>query len=119
MNRTTLKAAVEDAITALSRLADELNEQPAAGASAPQAPAPAAPLPPRKPQESAFTECPAHRQPFKEGKFGLFCTGQSDDPNWSNDRGYCKVTPRSAGAWLRQHPKGSAPAPQDVDDVPF
>lgn len=93
------------------------------GASAyppPRSSAPAAALPPRKPQESAFTECPAHRQPFKDGKFGPYCSGQSDDPDWSNDKGYCRVTPRSAAAWLRQHPQGApAPAPQDVDDIPF
>ena len=92
----------------------------AASADGAPPPAPAARLPQRPAQESAFTECPAHRQPFKEGKFGLYCTGQSDDPDWSNDKGYCRVTPRSAGAWLRQHPKGAPAAqPQDIDDVPF
>ena len=91
---------------------------PAAAAGSP--PPAAAPLPPKRQPESAFTECPAHRQPFKDGKFGPYCTGQSDDPNWSNDKGYCRVTPRSAGAWLKQHPKGApAPASQDVDDIPF
>jgi hypothetical protein len=59
-------------------------------------------------KESAFTECPAHRRPFKEGRFGGYCTSQSHDPNWSNDKGYCSVTPRSAGAWLKQHPQGAA-----------
>ena len=47
----------------------------AEGASAvppPRSSAPDAPLPPRKPQESAFTECPAHRKQFTEGKFGPY-----------------------------------------------
>ena len=53
-------------------------------------------------KESAFTECPAHRKPFSKGKFGDYCQSTSEDPNWSNPKGYCTVTPRSAGAWLRQ-----------------
>jgi hypothetical protein len=91
---------------------------PAAGESAP---APAARLPQRKPQESAFTECPAHRQPFQDGRYGPYCSAKGEpDGNWFNDKGYCRVTPKSAGAWLKQHPQGStAPAPQDVDDIPF
>ena len=110
-------------------------EQSEAGASAPLAPAPTAPdadaapvrqprapLPPRpQQQESAFTECPAHRQPFKEGRYGPFCSGQGEpDGNWFNDKGYCRVTPKSAGAWLKQHPQGAPAAPaQDTDDIPF
>ena len=102
---------------------------PAAGASAPPTPAPAARLPQRPPQESAFTECPAHRKPFQDGRFGPFCSGQEPegaehDGNWYNDKGYCRVTPKSAGAWLKQHPKGApAPvpaAPMDSDEgLPF
>jgi hypothetical protein len=84
-------------------------------------PTPAARLPQRKPQESAFTECPAHRQPFQDGRYGPYCSAKGEpDGNWFNDKGYCRVTPKSAGAWLKQHPQGSAaPAPQDVDDIPF
>jgi hypothetical protein len=119
---------------------------PAAGVRAPQTPAPAARprddyavtgpagspmlneewerterLPQRKPQESAFTECPAHKQPFQPGRYGPYCSAKGEpDGNWFNDKGYCRVTPKSAGAWLKQHPQGStAPAPQDVDDIPF
>jgi hypothetical protein len=78
-------------------------------------------LPQRKPQESAFTECPAHKQPFQPGRYGPYCSAKGEpDGNWFNDKGYCRVTPKSAGAWLKQHPQGStAPAPQDVDDIPF
>jgi len=47
--------------------------------------------------------CPAHRKEYKEGRYGLFCTQPSDDPDWSNKRGYCTVTPKSAAAWLRKH----------------
>ena len=72
-------------------------------------PLPEAPkrLPPRPAQESAFTKCPAHDKPFTEGKFGPYCTSTSEDPEWRNDRGYCRVTPRSAGAWLKQHPSAA------------
>jgi hypothetical protein len=64
-------------------------------------------LPPRPAQDSAFTKCPAHDKPFTEGKFGPYCTSTSEDPEWSNDRGYCRVTPRSAVAWLKQHPSAA------------
>lgn len=64
-------------------------------------------LPPRSAQDAAFTKCPAHDKPFTEGKFGPYCTSTSEDPEWSNDRGYCRVTPRSAGAWLKQHPSAA------------
>ena len=139
MSREAVASALDEAAEALARAAhalrgmepsaaradvqDRVPSRPAAAeAGVPPAPA-SAPLPKRPPQESAFTECPAHRQPFVEGKFGLYCTGKGEpDGNWINERGYCKVTPKSAGAWIKQHPKG-APAPvaqpQDVDDIPF
>jgi hypothetical protein len=97
-------------------LADSIDaaiEQPAAGGASavpPQRSSAPAPLPPRRqaPDDSAFTECPAHHKPWKDGRFGKMCTatepeGVPHDPDWYNDKGYCRVTPRSAGAWLRQH----------------
>lgn len=45
--------------------------------------------------------CPKHRKPYKEGKFGPYCTSTSDDPAWSNKRGYCSITPRNAAQYLR------------------
>lgn len=48
--------------------------------------------------------CPAHGIAFLHGKNRtMFCPAKSDDPKWSNQRGYCIVTPKSAAAWLRQH----------------
>lgn len=58
--------------------------------------------------QGSLSQCPKHRIPYKEGKYGPYCPGQSDEPNWSNDKGYCKITPKSASAWLRQH--AGAPA---------
>jgi hypothetical protein len=123
MTRDTVADALDRAAEALAQAAHELRgtTQPEAG-DVPPAPAPAARLPRReRSTESAFTECPAHRQPFQDGRYGPYCTAQGEpDGNWFNDKGYCRVTPKSAGAWLKQHPQGStAPAPQDVDDIPF
>jgi hypothetical protein len=127
MSRDTVADALDRAAEALAQAAHELRgtepsvaraDVPAGGVSPP---APAARLPQRKSQESAFTECPAHRQPFQDGRYGPYCSAKGEpDGNWFNDKGYCRVTPKSAGAWLKQHPQGStAPAPQDVDDIPF
>ena len=131
MSRESVADALDRAAEAIAQAAHELRgtEQPEAGVVPPSAPAPAAPLPPKRQlEESAFTECPAHRQPFKEGKFGLFCSGHEPegvphDGGWYNDKGYCRVTPKSAGAWLKQHPNGPVQGPveqpEDVDDLPF
>jgi hypothetical protein len=123
MTRDTVADALDRAAEALAQAAHELRgtTQPEAG-DVPPAPAPAARLPRReRSTESAFTECPAHRQPFQDGRYGPYCSAKGEpDGNWFNDKGYCRVTPKSAGAWLKQHPQGStAPAPQDVDDIPF
>lgn len=58
-------------------------------------------------KESAFTACPAHRKPFTKGKFGDYCQSASEEDGWSNPKGFCTVTPRSAGAWLKQHPRAA------------
>ena len=47
--------------------------------------------------------CPAHNIEYRKGRYGLYCPSTSDDPKWSNEKGYCTVTPKSAAAWLRQH----------------
>ena len=52
--------------------------------------------------EGALAVCPKHRTPYKDGKYGLFCTQISDDPAWSNDKGYCRITPKNAAAYLRE-----------------
>lgn len=126
-------AQVAHEFRALADAIDAAIEQPEAGgaspahASPPRAPqgssAPAAPLPPKRqaPDASAFTKCPAHGTEWQDGRFGPYCTGKGEpDGNWYNDKGYCRITPKSAGAWLKQHPQGApAPGPQDVDDIPF
>ena len=129
MSRERLAQAFDKAAEAMVELALELRtndsapvraDAPAAGAP-PPAPAPAAPLPPKRQiDESAFTECPAHHKAWIDGRYGKYCPAQSDEPNWSNDKGYCRVTPRSAGAWIKQHPQGPpVAAAVDVDDMPF
>ena len=60
------------------------------------------------PTESAYMKCPAHDREWLKGRYGDYCPSPSDDPDWSNDKGYCKVTPRSAAAWVRKHPRGAA-----------
>ena len=47
--------------------------------------------------------CPAHNIEYRKGRYGPYCPSTSDDPKWSNEKGYCTVTPKSAAAWLRQH----------------
>jgi hypothetical protein len=47
--------------------------------------------------------CPSHRKPYLEGTYGPYCPSRSDDPDWSNRRGYCRITPKNAAAWLREH----------------
>jgi hypothetical protein len=97
----SIDAAIEPP-AASAGVPESLPAASAAGASAPQAPA--ARHPQRPPQdESAFTECPAHHKAWIEGRYGKYCPAHSDDPDWSNDKGYCRVTPRSAAAWLRKH----------------
>jgi hypothetical protein len=116
MTREALANAFDKAAEAFAELAHELraNEPSVARADvatsvptgAPER-AGVAPSAPARTQPSAFTECPAHQREWTEGKFGAYCTSTSDDPEWSNDKGYCRITPRSAGAWLRQHPKAA------------
>lgn len=55
-----------------------------------------------KPSGSAAV-CPAHGIQYRKGRYGAYCPSTSEDPKWSNDKGYCTVTPKSAAAWLRQH----------------
>lgn len=96
------------AIVALELEAGEQPPSPVSGAATGGA---ADPSPPPR-QESAFTRCPAHHKEWTDGKYGPYCTGQEPegvphDGDWYNDRGYCRVTPKSAGAWLKQHPRAA------------
>jgi len=69
-----------------------------------------APLPPFEEPDLPFDEprgseavCPAHNIRYLEGKFGPYCPSLSDDPEWSNRKGYCSITPKNAAVWLRKH----------------
>lgn len=119
MSRERLAAAFDKAAEAMVELALEIraSEPEAARASVPEA---GGSVPPQRPSapaartdESAFTHCPAHPdRNWSDGRFGKYCSGQEPegqphDGNWYNDKGYCRVTPRSAGAWLKQHPKAA------------
>ena len=53
-------------------------------------------------------ECPAHHREWKMGNYGPYCTAKSDDPAWSNSRGYCKLTPDNAPQYLRIQAAGAA-----------
>lgn len=46
--------------------------------------------------------CPAHNIPYRKGRYGPYCPSTSDDPDFSNSKGYCSITPRSASAWMRK-----------------
>ena len=129
MNTKKLADALNTASVALAEMAEALLEQPAgdpagSGASVrppdgrtamPSGAAMSAPSPapifdteileeiiPDEPQGHLLV-CPAHRQPFKEGKFGPYCPGKGIDPAWTNSRGYCTVTPKNADVYLRAH----------------
>jgi len=46
--------------------------------------------------------CPAHRVAYRDGTYGSYCPSLSDDPEWSNRKGYCNITPKNAAVWLRK-----------------
>ena len=141
MSREAVATALDEAAEALARAAHALRGMepapvavPEAGEGVPPRPTPAPAAHPAvapqvqraqaKAAESAFTRCPAHGTDLKASKHPggpAYCTSKSDDPdpNWTNDRGYCRVDARNAGAWLRQHPQGPSSQPVDVDDIPF
>jgi hypothetical protein len=51
--------------------------------------------------EGSLEVCPKHKTPYKDGRYGPFCTNVSDDPAWSNSKGYCTITPKNAAQYLR------------------
>lgn len=54
--------------------------------------------------EGSEAICPKHRKPYKDGRYGPFCTSTTDDPAWGKERDgklWCRITPKSAAAWLR------------------
>ena len=60
--------------------------------------------------EGSASVCPKHHKPYKESTkgFGPYCTSTSDDPAWSNKRGYCSITPKNAAVWLRAQAAAAA-----------
>lgn len=52
--------------------------------------------------------CPAHHTAYRDGKYGPYCPQSGTDPKWTNDRGYCQITPAKAAAYLRQKAKAAA-----------
>ena len=54
-----------------------------------------------EPAEGSLSQCPKHHKPYLDGTYGLYCSSVSDDPAWSNRKGYCRITPKNAAAWLR------------------
>lgn len=52
-------------------------------------------------EQGSLAQCPKHRREYKDGRYGPYCTAQSDDPAWANKRGYCNISPKNAHVWLR------------------
>jgi len=50
--------------------------------------------------QGALAVCPKHRKPYREGRYGPYCSQKSDDPAWSKN-GFCRITPKNAAVWLR------------------
>lgn len=121
MNNRKVADALNTISVAFGELAEALLEQPGAdvlpprqapvqGGAAVGAPSVAPPFDtelleeiiPDEPQ-GHLAVCPAHRKPFKEGRFGPYCPEKGVDPAWTNSRGYCTVNPKNADVYLRAH----------------
>jgi len=104
---TRLAQAYEALAEAAAAVALELR------ATAPPEPS-GAPLTELLPFDEPFTEtvtnephgsaavCPAHGVAYRDGTYGPYCPSLSDDPEWSNRKGYCNITPKNAAVWLRK-----------------
>lgn len=51
--------------------------------------------------EGSLVTCPKHHVLYRDGKYGKYCPSTSDDPAWSNPKGFCKITPKNAAEYLR------------------
>jgi len=51
--------------------------------------------------EGGLTMCPKHRVLYMDKGKGKFCPRKSDDPAWSNARGFCRINPSNAAEYLR------------------
>ena len=118
-NRDKIANALREFGQAAYELADALLDQPqfppavtperSMAASVSAAAPPADDLPEFPPMEDetrpepqgSLAMCPKHRKPYTEGKFGPYCQSTSDDPAWSNSKGFCRITPKNVDVWLR------------------
>lgn len=41
--------------------------------------------------------CPVHLKPWRDGKYGPYCTSKAQPGQAANDRGYCPLTPAKLG----------------------
>jgi hypothetical protein len=98
-------AALNTISVAFGELAEALTEQPGSGDSPPVVAAPADEfdIPEEAYSEGHASVCPAHHKPYREGKFGLYCTQPGIDPAWTDRKGYCSITPKNAAKWLSIH----------------
>lgn len=51
--------------------------------------------------EGSLVSCPKHHVLYRDGRYGKYCPNPSDDPAWSNPKGFCKITPKNAAEYLR------------------
>ena len=51
--------------------------------------------------EGSLVSCPKHHVLYRDGKYGKYCPSTSDEPAWSNAKGFCKITPKNAAEYLR------------------
>jgi hypothetical protein len=100
MSRADITKQIADLHYRLADLYLELaGESVAAPAAAPVAAEGPSAAPPYG--EGSDVVCPAHKQAYIEGKFGLMCPAKGTDPAWTNSRGYCSINPKSVAAYLR------------------
>lgn len=117
MSRDTVADAIDRAAEALAQAAHELRgtspgPEGASAAPPPRSSAPAAPT------GQKYTRCPSHGKDFipsKNPEWAAYCPSQSDDPAWTNKKGYCKITDRNAAEWVAIHGHVN----QEPDEVPF
>lgn len=51
--------------------------------------------------EGSLVSCPKHHVLYRDGRYGKYCPSVSDDPAWSNPKGFCKISPKNAAEYLR------------------
>lgn len=97
-------AQVAHDLRALAASIDAAIEQPVREPAAVpgRASAPLAPAPAHSPAVDTSV-CPKHGKAFVPSKnpdWPSYCPSSSDDPAWSNAKGYCRINSKNAGEWL-------------------